>query len=321
LLTDFNGTVYLSLFDKPKMITTLGNDAGSPPTTFSSQSSVLFKGKATAQAGQFSFYFKLPKDINYQHGFGKISLYAEDGKQDGAGYYDSILIGGLGTGGINDTEGPAIKAYLNDEQFVNGSITGNSPVLIVKLADSSGINTGGASIDHDIVATLDDAAKTYYVLNNFYETELDNYQKGSIRFQLPPLAPGPHTLTLKAWDVMNNSATYQLSFTIVDAAEMQLAHVLNYPNPFTTQTAFWFEHNQPQTDLKVKIEVYTISGKLIKTISGAINTPGNRSNDIVWDGRDQYGAKVGRGIYIYRLQVTAPGGKKAEKWERMALLN
>jgi len=97
--------------------------------------------------------------------------------------------------------------------------------------------------------------------------------------------------------------------------------VLNYPNPFTTQTQFWFSHNQPQTDLRVKIDIYTVSGKLINTLSRTINTPGNRSNDIVWDGRDQYGAKVGRGIYIYRLQVTGPGGKKAEKWERMALLN
>ncbi|MGV3656427.1 MAG: type IX secretion system sortase PorU [Chitinophagaceae bacterium] len=321
LLPGFNGTVYLSLFDKPKTITTLGNDAGSPPTPFSTQNTVLFKGKATAQNGLFSFYFKLPKDMNYQPGFGKLSLYAEDGITDGNGHYDSLVIGGMGTGGGNDGEGPHIKAYLNDEQFVNGGIAGNSPVLIVKLADSSGINTGGASIDHDIVATLDGDAKTYYVLNNFYESELDNYQKGSIRFQLPQLPPGPHTLTIKAWDVMNNSATYELSFTIVDKAEMIINHVLNYPNPFTTQTAFWFEHNQPQTDLKVKIDVYTVSGKLVKTISRAINTPGNRSNDIVWDGRDQYGAKVGRGIYIYRLQVTAPGGKKAEKWERMALLN
>jgi len=321
LRSDFNGTVYLSLFDKPQTITTLGNDAASPPTTFSTQNTVLFKGKATAQAGSFSFYFKLPKDINYQPGFGKLSLYAEDGNEDGNGYYDSVLIGGQGNGAGNDNEGPEIKAYLNDEQFVNGSITGNSPVLIVKLSDSSGINTGGASIDHDIVATLNDDAKTYYVLNNFYESELDNFRKGSIRFQLPPLPAGPHTLTIKAWDAMNNSATYQLHFTVVDAAEMQIDHVLNYPNPFTTQTAFWFEHNQPQTDLKVKIDVYTISGKLIKTISQAINTPGNRSNDIVWDGRDQYGAKVGRGIYIYRLQVTHPNGKRAEKWERMALLN
>ncbi len=321
LLPNFNGTVYLSLFDKPKTITTLGNDAGSPPTPFSAQNTVLFKGKASAKNGLFSFYFKLPKDINYQPGFGKLSLYAEDGNEDGNGYYDSVLIGGLGTGGSNDGEGPEIKAFLNDEQFVNGSITANNPVLIVKLADSSGINTGGASIDHDIVATLDGDAKTYYVLNNFYESELDNYQKGSIRFQLPQLPPGPHTLSIKAWDVMNNSATYDLKFTIVDRAEMQIDHVLNYPNPFTTQTAFWFEHNQPQTDLKVKIDVYTISGKLVKTISRAINTPGNRSNDIVWDGRDQYGAKIGRGIYIYRLQVTAPGGNKAEKWERLALLN
>lgn len=321
VLQDFNGTVYLTLYDKPQNVTTLGNDGGSQPTPFRTQNAVLFKGKATAQKGLFSFYFKLPKDINYQYGMGKLSLYAEDGVTDGNGYYDSVTIGGLGSNGVNDGEGPAIKAFLNDESFVNGSITANNPVLIVKLADSSGINTGGTSIDHDIVATLDGDTRNYYVLNNFYESELDSYQRGSIRFQLPPLSPGPHTLTIKAWDVMNNSAEYKLDFTIVESTEMVIDHVLNYPNPFTTQTQFWFEHNQPQTDLGVHVEIYTVSGKLIKTISRTINTSGNRSNEVVWDGRDQYGAKVGRGVYIYRLQVTNGSGKRADKWERLVLLN
>lgn len=319
--TDFNGTVYLSLFDKPQTITTLGNDGGSQPTPFVTQTAALFKGKATATNGVFNFQFKLPKDMNYQYGFGKISLYAEDGKRDGNGAYDSVTIGGLGSAISNDSEGPTIAAFLDNERFVNGSIIHPAPVLIVKLADSSGINTTGNSIDHDIVATLDGDTKTYYVLNNFYESELDNYQKGSIRFQLSQLAPGPHTLTIKAWDAMNNSSEYLLQFTVVDPSEMVIDHVLNYPNPFTTQTSFWFEHNQPQTDLKVRVEIYTVSGRLINTLSRTINTPGNRSNDVVWDGRDAYGAKVGRGVYIYRLQVTNSSGKRAEKWERLALLN
>ena len=46
----------------------------------------------------------------------------------------------------------------------------------------------------------------YFVLNNFYESDLDNYQRGTVRFQLPPLAPGPHSLRIKAWDVVNNSS-------------------------------------------------------------------------------------------------------------------
>jgi flagellar hook assembly protein FlgD len=138
---------------------------------------------------------------------------------------------------------------------------------------------------------------------------------------LPELAPGPHTLTIKAWDVLNNSSEHDLTFTVVPSAELQIDRVLNYPNPFTTRTSFWFEHNQPGADLTVTVEIYTVSGKRIKRITQAINTPGNRSSEIAWDGRDEWGAKIGRGVYLYRLQVRTAGGQKKEKWERLVFLN
>src|SRR5690606_25741827 len=137
------------------------------------------------------------------------------------------------------------------------------------------------------------------------------------RFQLPELSPGHHTLKIKAWDVMNNSNEATLSFTVVTNEKLKIDHVLNYPNPFTTRTAFWFEHNRPGMDLYVKLEIFTVSGKLIKTISQTINTPGNRSSEVEWDGRDDYGNKIGHGVYLYRLRVREAGGSSADKWERL----
>jgi flagellar hook assembly protein FlgD len=137
---------------------------------------------------------------------------------------------------------------------------------------------------------------------------------------LPQLDAGPHSLKIKVWDVMNNSSDYILDFIVVESGELKIDHVLNYPNPFTDRTSFWFEHNQPGVDLYAKVEVFTVSGKLIKTISQTINSTGNRSNDILWDGRDEYGSRVGRGVYIYRLKVRTFGGKTADKWERLVVL-
>jgi len=171
------------------------------------------------------------------------------------------------------------------------------------------------------MATVDNNNSQYFVLNNFYEAGLDNFQKGTVRFQLPQLSAGHHTLKIKAWDVVNNSSEYVLDFTVVNSEDLRVDHVLNYPNPFTTRTFFWFEHNQPGTDLSVKVEIFTVSGKLIKTISQTINTIGNRSNEIEWDGRDEYGEKIGRGVYIYRLRVKTPNGKTANKWERLVVLD
>jgi hypothetical protein len=319
-LDDFNGTVYLSLFDKPGQTTTLANDAGSLPVSFSTQTSLLFKGKVSANAGNFQFKFRLPKDINYQYGNGKMSFYAEDGSRDAGGFSSNFIIGGIASGSNDDKEGPEIKAYLNDERFVNGSITNESPILIIKLSDSSGINTGNAGIDHDIIATLDGNNNKYYVLNDFYESELDNYQKGTVRFQLPPLSPGAHSLKIKAWDVMNNSNEYILEFIVANNEELVLDHVLNYPNPFTTKTTFWFEHNKPAIDLKTKIEIFTVTGRIIKTLTKTINTAGNRSSDIEWNGRDEYSMKIGNGVYLYRLTVQSDDGKKATKLQRLVLI-
>ncbi len=320
LLTGFNGHVYPTVFDKIQTINTLSNDPGSPVTNFQAQHNILFRGKASVTGGKFSFSFKVPKDINFQYGNGKLSLYAEDGSSDANGAFTNFIIGGLGSSGGNDDDGPEIKPYLNDELFANGGITNQNPVLIVKLADTSGINTVGTGIGHDIVATLDNDNRKYFILNDFYQGELDSYQKGVVRFQMPELEPGPHSLKIKAWDVLNNSNEAVLDFVVAKDEELELSHVLNYPNPFTTNTQFWFEHNKPGQLLHVQIQVMTITGRVVKTFSQPVITDGNRSATIEWNGRDDYGDKLGRGVYIYKLSVTAPGKKKKEVIEKLVIL-
>jgi len=319
LLSGFSGNVYPAVFDKPQTINTLGNDPASPVTNFSSQTNVLFKGKATVTGGRFSFTFKVPRDINYQYGQGKLSLYAENGVQDGNGFFTDMVIGGAGSGIDSDKEGPEIRPYLNDLQFANGGITNEHPVLIVKLSDSSGINTVGTGIGHDIIATLDNDNQQFFVLNDFYQGELDSYQRGEVRFQLPELTPGIHNLKIKAWDVMNNSNEVSLDFTVASDDDLELNHVLNYPNPFTTRTRFWFEHNKPGQELQVRVQIFTLSGKVIKTLKKTINTIGNRSSDLEWDGRDEFGDKIARGVYLYRLTVSAPGRLKKERMEKLVI--
>jgi hypothetical protein len=231
-----------------------------------------------------------------------------------------VIIGGIGNGVQDDKEGPDIRAFLNDEKFVNGSITNETPVLIIRLSDSSGINTVGTGIGHNLTAVLDNSSTNAFVLNDFYEAELDSYQKGLVKFQLPKMEEGLHTLKIKAWDVFNNSNEYILEFRVVKKEDLQLSHVLNYPNPFTTRTQFWFEHNRPFENLTVTIQVMTITGKVVKTIIKTINDEGNRSNEIEWDGRDDYGDKLGRGVYLYRLSVRTEDGKRREKLEKLVIL-
>ena len=320
LLPDFNGTVYPVVFDKVQTVNTLANDPTSQVASFQAQNNVLYKGKASVINGKFSFSFKVPKDINYQFGNGKLSLYAENGSNDANGYFTNFIIGGVGANADNDKEGPVIKAYLNDDKFVSGSIANENPVLIIKLSDSSGINTAGTGIGHDIVATLDNDNRQYFVLNDFYEADLNSYQQGTVHFQLPTLSSGIHSLKIKAWDVLDNSSEYVLDFNVSKDEELVLNHVLNYPNPFTTKTQFWFEHNKPNQNLQVKVQIFTLTGKVVKTIKQTINDAGNRSCEVEWDGRDEFGDRLGRGVYLYRLTVISIDGKKKEKLEKLVIL-
>jgi hypothetical protein len=319
VLNDFNGTIYSTVFDKVQSINTLGNDAGSPIQAVQVQKNILFKGKAKVTNGQFTLNFIVPRDINYQFGKGKISYYAENGATDGNGAFADIIVGGSGNG-VVDEEGPDIKAFLNDEKFINGGLTNNRPILLVKLADSSGINIMGTGIGHDLVAMLDNDPEQQFVLNEFYESELDNFRRGMARFQMPLLSDGWHTLTIKAFDVANNSGEITIEFRVAQNDRLTLEHVLNYPNPFTTNTSFWFDHNRAGEELAVSIQVYTITGKLVKTIRQTIFSPGNRSSEVQWNGRDDYGSKIGRGVYIYRLRVQTTDGKWAEKLEKLYIL-
>jgi len=316
----FNGTAYVTVYDKPAATRTRGNNPGSVVTTFTQLSSILYKGKATVTGGRFQMTFVVPKDIDYSLGFGKILYYAENGATDACGN-DSILVGGTGTSVGADHSGPVIKAFLNDDQFVNGSITNQTPLLLLNLFDSSGINTSGTGVGHDLTAVLDGNTANPYVLDRFYEAAANTYQSGTVQFPLPTLSPGLHTLLIRAWDVADNSSEVTLTFVVEGDSKLILSHVLNYPNPFTTHTQIWFEHNHPGEPLEVMVRILTITGKIIKTIRKTIISTGDRSSqDLEWDGKDDFGNKLGRGVYLFELQVRTAGGQSANAINKMVLL-
>ncbi|HQH19442.1 MAG TPA: type IX secretion system sortase PorU, partial [Bacteroidales bacterium] len=321
-LTNFNGVVYPSVYDKKTITTTLGNDPGSYPATYNIQKSILYKGKVSVINGEFTFSFIVPKDISYNYGVGRISYYAEDGQTNANGYYENehFIIGGTSNLILNDSKGPDMELYLNDTNFVFGGTTDENPVLIAHLNDISGINTAGNGIGHDIVAVIDDNTDRSVVLNDYYEADLDSYQTGKVRYPFAKLSDGMHTLKLKVWDIYNNSSEKIIEFIVAESGEIALTHVLNYPNPFTTNTSFYFEHNQSYCEMDVKIEIFTISGKLIKTIDKKIQTMGFRPDPIPWDGLDEFGDPIGKGVYIYKLKVKDENGKTAEKIEKLVII-
>jgi len=318
-LNGFNGVISPVVFDKARQVNTLNND-GEGVFSFNLQTSKLFKGKVSVVNGDFSYTFVVPKDISYNYGNGKLSYYAQNQEVDANGYHTDFYIGGTSDDFEADDVGPEIELFMNDENFVFGGITDDSPVLLANISDLHGINMVGNGIGHDIVAVLDDNTDESFVLNDFYEADLNSYQSGKIAFPLSELKEGRHKLTLKVWDVYNNSSEASIEFVVVDSRDIKLERVYNYPNPFTTYTEFWFEHNQPGKQLYAQVQVFTVSGKLVKTIEKHILNEGYRSTSITWDGLDQYGDRIGRGVYVYRLKVRTENFSVAEKYQKLVIL-
>ncbi len=308
---DFNGTLYTTVFDKPSRVTTLQTDEDSQAKTFDLQNNVLYKGKAQVTAGEFSFTFIVPKDIAYQYGFGKISYYAENDMTDAHGYYKNIVVGGFNSVANPDVTGPEIALFMNDTNFRSGGITDENPVMLAFVRDESGINTIGSGIGHDIVAVLDRNTEKPIILNDFYEADLDSFTSGTITYPFHNLSEGEHTLTLKVWDVFNNSAEATITFVVRLSDQLVLEELNNYPNPFFDGTRFIFSHNRPGEVLDIKLRIFNLAGQLVKVFEEANASEGYRSVPIYWDGSDGGGYPVSKGIYLYRLTVRDQAGATA----------
>jgi hypothetical protein len=316
----FNGTLYPIVFDKPSRVTTLQTDPTSHASTFDLQNNVLYKGKAQVADGKFSFTFIVPKDIAYQYGFGKISYYASNDVEDAQGFYRNILVGGFSTDLEPDDAGPVVELYMNDENFISGGVTDENPHMLAFVNDSSGINTVGSGIGHDIVAILDGNTDKPIILNDFYEADLDSYTSGTIRYPFHNLEEGLHTLSLKVWDVFNNSGDAYLEFNVIKSEKFVVNDLNNYPNPFSESTSFVFSHNQAEGKLDVILRVFNLNGQIVKTIETSIIPAGYRSEPINWNGCDDSGCRLSNGMYIYRMEVRNEAGQTDGKSSKLILM-
>ncbi|WP_460219807.1 type IX secretion system sortase PorU [Psychroserpens sp. MEBiC05023] len=326
-LSNYNGILTATVFDKEIDRQTLGNDNGDAVILdFKTLGETIFKGQATVTNGAFDFEFVVPRDILIPVGQGKVSFYSKQDNilDDKSGYSFDIQVGGINENAEEDNTGPLISLFMNDENFVSGGITNEQPTLLVKLQDENGINTA-SGIGHDIVAVLDGDETNPFILNDYYEANVDDYQSGKLSYLFRDLESGLHTLSLKAWDVYNNSSTAEIEFLVKDKdEELVITNVLNYPNPFIDYTEFWFNHNSSDV-LDVSVQIFTVSGKLVRTLngqtSGGSKVTSSLSKDIVWDGRDDFGSKIGKGVYIYKLKVRSNRlNKQVEKIEKLVIL-
>lgn len=302
----FNGIVYPVVYDKKSLQSTLANDGGSKQT-FTLRNNIVYKGSAEVKEGRFSFSFIVPKDIGYAFGIGKLSYYAADSINDAAGSSFNLIIGGASKDAAIDNTGPEIEVYMNTYNFRAGGITDENPVLLLKVFDEHGVNTSGG-IGHDITANLNDNAKNLISLNDYYLSDPGSYKSGRVEYPFSKLEEGRHTVSVKVWDVYNNSSTAYTDFVVVKSEDMIIKNIMNYPNPFSDYTKFSFEHNKPSVDLDITIDIMDMSGTLIKTLKAKQYQSGYISEPIIWNISDGNSNINRQGIYIYNVRVNTSDG-------------
>lgn len=314
LVTDFNGTLFPIVYDRETTAKTLANDNEGSQVSFKQQKSMLYKGRDTVVNGRFSYRFIVPRDVAFDYGRGKISHYANDDSYDAAGSYQNIFFGGFDTSADINACRPSIRLFLNDTNFRSGASTNPYPTVLALLSDSVGINAVGSGLGHDITVTLDNNPNATIVLNDFFTPDYNDPRSGSLSYTLDYLAPGYHSLTLKAWNIYNYSNSSSISFFVDSSASLSVTQFFSLPNPAHEQTSIRIEHNGATPIKDALVSIYDVHGQLVFQHRISSNNPAAfQLPPLLWNFTNQAGAKLQPGLFFAHLLLTTSDGNTITK--------
>ncbi len=310
--TWFNGKMSITVLDKMQQITTLDNDQSNTESkkkfTYNDYPSPLFKGETNVVNGHFAYTFMVPKDIRYNYGNGRIVYYAIDSlnAEEAIGHYEDFQVGGSSIVAIEDTIGPEMRIYLNSPSFRDGGSTYEFPHFFAELEDEHGINTAGSGIGHDLLLIIDNNPDMTYIVNDYFSATNGSYQAGQVSYSMPEMSEGAHTLTFRAWDLLNNSTSQELNFQVVQGRDAELCAVTTYPNPVSAAGTLniLIDYDQPDKLAETDIYVYDLTGKQVYHMQQKGAEP------VRWNLAD---VRVDAGVYVYKVQIQVAGSKASSK--------
>lgn len=308
-VSDFNGKVDITIYDKMQSIPTRDNDnAGGDPrvVAYNDYPNTIFSGATDVKDGLFNYTFMVPKDIRYNFDNGRIVYYAvmADSLEtaEAVGHFEQFIIGGSGSIVTIDTVGPEMEIYLNSPAFRNGDKTYATPRFFANLYDENGINTAGAGIGHDLMLIIDDDPKMIYSLNEYFTAANNSYQAGQVSYLMEELANGPHSLTFRAWDLLNNSTTKSLNFIVEAGLDPSIYNVTTYPNPVQQSGVVHLIVNYDQPDELIETEIY-----LYNTAGQMVYSHKQDNPDAVSINLPALGLNTG--VYIYSVKIKSASSK------------
>ena len=318
---DFNGLATLIVRDREETVTCRRNDHNiNVAYTFKDRPATIYTGRDSVVNGQFSFQFSVPQDISYSDQSGLFLVYAisNDKTLEAHGVNSSFHLSGS-VDSANDGIGPSIYCYLNSEHFMNGGTVNATPYFFAELSDKDGINVAGGGIGHDLELIIDGDMNMAYNLNDAFQYDFGDYRTGRVGYSLPTLSDGPHKLLFRAWDMLNNSSTAELQFTVDARQEPSLQSVVCTKNPATTSTQFIISHDRTGSQMDIELEIFDTSGRKLwgRTETGI---PTDQTYTIDWDLTTSSGSRLRTGVYLYRVLISSNGSSQASQAKKLIVL-
>lgn len=315
----FNGMLNIQLFDAEKAITTNGNHNANVEE-YNDHVTKLAATSVKVTEGKWNAQIMLPAEIDNNYTPALLSCYAwSDNKVEANGCTTGFYVFGMDEEALPDTIGPSIETfYLNTPTFADGTLVGPSPMVFATLYDDSGINLSEGGIGHRITLTLD--GKTFYNdVSAYYTPDASREGAGSIAYPLSDLEAGSHTLELSVWDNANNSSRASLEFSVGANADPVISGLGTDVNPASTSVVFEVTMGHINSLNSLTLEVFDLAGR--KVWGQSLTSPGSSRNvfNTTWDLHDTSGARVPRGIYLYRATATTQEGTQSSKTKKLAV--
>ena len=224
-----------------------------------------------------------------------------------------------------DKRNPLLDVTFDGVYIMNGDIVSSKPNILVSLKDEnkylslSDTSLFKLFLQYPEGVGLKRLYFTEDILKFYPATNASDKNKASIELTPDLALDGIYQLIVQAEDATGNQSgdlDFKVSFKIVN--QKSISNILNYPNPFSTSTKFVYTLTGDQSPDFFKIQIMSVSGKIVKEITQDEMGPlrvGTHMTDYTWDGTDDYGDKLANGVYLYRVVVKESNGQTYKKFK------
>ena len=293
LLSTFNGTAEIVVQESMEMISRdIIHWGEEKELNYRLPGNDIFRGTVDVSAGRFELDYVVP--VRCRTGSrARVRSYVSEAGDDGIGSTDTLAI--VTSGSLPPNEGPPdIDIYFAGQ----ATKVKQGAILVAEIADGDGIAILGSEPQNSIYFEFDRSGYPVFV-TDYFEYEHGSSTTGRVEYPLHSgFAPGEHSVIVRAFDNLGESATDTLAFEVVEEGLYTLSDVFNMPNPFTESTNFVFQLSSRADAL---LRVYNLSGLEIWNAELAAE---EGFNSIYWEGRDFTGDRIANGTYIYVLEVS-----------------